>query len=92
MEEDSVMTTQHRVPGRFAQTLARLRSTARLSREELARRAGVSVDLVHSLEQGRTANPTLRTLLRLADALGVTVGELIEDAGECSNGGTAPCE
>src|SRR5262249_44279590 len=92
MEEDSEMTTRHWEPGRFARTLARLRSTARLSPEELARLAGVSVDLVQSLEQGRTANPTLRTLLRLAGALGVTVGELIEDAEECSNGGTAPRE
>ena len=82
------MTTRHWEPGRFARTLARLRSKARLSREELARRAGVSIYLLDSLEQGRTANPTLKTLLGLAGALGVTVGELIEDAGECSNGTT----
>ena len=90
MEEDSELTTRHREPGRFARTLARLRSTARLSREELALRADVSIHLLHSLEQGRAANPTLKTLLGLADALGVTVGELIEDAGECSNGGIVP--
>jgi transcriptional regulator with XRE-family HTH domain len=33
---------------------------------------------VQSLEQGRAANPTLQTLLGLADALGVTVATLIE--------------
>jgi len=83
------MTTRRREPGPLARTLARLRSRAWLSRERLAELSGVSVDLVQSLEQGRTANPTLNTLLRLAGALGVTVGELIDDAEECSNGGTA---
>jgi transcriptional regulator with XRE-family HTH domain len=55
-----------------------LRSDAYLSRAELARRAGVSEDLVQSLEQGRTTNPTLQTLLGLAGALRVTVNDLVE--------------
>ena len=83
------MTTRRREPGPLARTLSRFRSRAWLSRERLAELSGVSVDLVQSLEQGRTANPTLNTLVRLAGALGVTVGELIDDAEECSNGGTA---
>jgi len=55
-----------------------LRNDAYLSRAELARRAGVSEDLVQSLEQGRTTNPTLATLLGLAGALGVTASDLIK--------------
>ncbi|HKB38461.1 MAG TPA: helix-turn-helix transcriptional regulator [Gemmataceae bacterium] len=72
------MTTRRREPGPLARTLARLRCRAWLSRERLAELSGVSVDLVQSLEQGRTANPTLNTLLQLAGALGVEVAELIQ--------------
>jgi transcriptional regulator with XRE-family HTH domain len=79
------VNTQHQLTDTFAQRLAGLRRAARLKREELAERAGVSADLVQSLEQGRTANPTLRTLLRLAAALGVTVAELVE--GVCDHSG-----
>jgi transcriptional regulator with XRE-family HTH domain len=41
----------------------------------------VSEHPVQSLEQGRAANPTLQTLLGLADALGVKVANLIEGVG-----------
>ena len=80
------MTTRSREPGPFARRLATLRWKARLSRDQLAKRSGVSVDLIHSLEQGRTANPTLRTVLRLARGLGVTGGELIEGLSEAGDG------
>jgi transcriptional regulator with XRE-family HTH domain len=72
------MTTQPGPKGPLARRLAGLRRTARLRREELAEQAGVSPDLIQSLEQGRAANPTLKTVLRLAAALGVTVAELVE--------------
>ena len=73
------MTVRHRNPGVLGGRLNALRNEAYLSREELARRAGVSEDLVQSLEQGRTANPRLLTLLGLAGALGVTASDLIKD-------------
>jgi transcriptional regulator with XRE-family HTH domain len=76
------MTTQPGRKGPLARRLAGLRRTARLKREELAERAGVSPDLVQSLEQGRTGNPTLRTLLRLAAALSISVAELVEGVGD----------
>jgi transcriptional regulator with XRE-family HTH domain len=71
------MTVRHREPGPLARHLSHLRYEARLSREDLASRANLSPDLVQSLEQGRTANPRLSTLLGLASALGVTLGELV---------------
>jgi transcriptional regulator with XRE-family HTH domain len=66
--------------------LASLRRRANLSRDELAQRSAISADTVQSLEQGRTANPTLRTLLGLAQGLGVTAAELIEDPSEARDG------
>jgi transcriptional regulator with XRE-family HTH domain len=74
------MTVRHREPGPLARHISHLRYAAHLSREELASRASLSPDLVQSLERGRTANPRLSTLLGLASALGVTVGELVEEA------------
>ena len=80
------MTTRSREPGAFARRLATLRWSACLSRDQLAERSGVSAGLIQSLEQGRAANPTLRTLLGLAQGLGVTVGELIEGPSEAGDG------
>jgi transcriptional regulator with XRE-family HTH domain len=71
------MTTRSREPGPFARRLVSLRGKARLSRDRLARLSGLSVHAVQSLEQGR-ANPTLRTVFRLAHGLGVTPTQLIE--------------
>jgi transcriptional regulator with XRE-family HTH domain len=72
------MTVRHRNPGVLGSRLTALRNDACLSRAELARRARVSEDLVQSLEQGRTTNPTLQTLLGMAGALRVTVNDLIQ--------------
>jgi len=61
-----------------------VRSTRRargLTLDQLAQRAGVSKGALVALESA-TANPTLGTLVRLADALGVSVSVLVELAHE----------
>jgi transcriptional regulator with XRE-family HTH domain len=58
--------------------LSSLRRQGHLSREQLAQRSGISADLIQSLEQGRTCNPTVKTLLGLAGSLNVPVIELID--------------
>jgi transcriptional regulator with XRE-family HTH domain len=63
-----------------------LRWRACLSRDQLAELSGLSADLIQSLEQGRSANPTLRSLLGLAQGLGVTVSELVEGLPEVGDG------
>ncbi len=45
--------------------------------DELAMRSGVSRGMLIQIEQGRT-NPSINTLNRIADALGVSVGRLVE--------------
>jgi transcriptional regulator with XRE-family HTH domain len=82
------MTVRRREPGPLARHISHLRYLRNLSREQLASKAGLSQDLVQSLEQGRTANPRLSTLLGLAAALGVTLGELVGEG----VGGTAEGE
>jgi transcriptional regulator with XRE-family HTH domain len=55
----------------FGRLLRRYRSTAGLTQEELAERAGLSVRAVSDMERGRTARPLARSVRLLADALGL---------------------
>jgi transcriptional regulator with XRE-family HTH domain len=48
-----------------------------LTQEALAERAGVSVDLIKKLEQGRRESARLTTLVALADALDVPLSQMI---------------
>jgi transcriptional regulator with XRE-family HTH domain len=57
--------------------LKRLREAAGLSQPALASRAGLSADAVRAIEQGRRADPKGSTLLRLAEALGTGVEDLL---------------
>ena len=75
------MTTRYREQGVLAKRLWALRTNARLSRDSLAQSSGLSRHQIEALEQGRENNPTLRTLVGLAGALGVTPGDLIDGAG-----------
>ncbi|WP_341358863.1 XRE family transcriptional regulator [Georgenia sp. M64] len=60
-------------------TVRRARQRRALSVEQLAARSGVSAGSVSQLERGQ-GNPSLSTLTRLADAFGVTVVTLLQDA------------
>jgi len=66
----------------FADILRGLRRKAGLSQPRLAERAGVSVGSVRNLEQG-IREPSYSTLVRLAAALGASLGDF---------GGPAPAE
>jgi transcriptional regulator with XRE-family HTH domain len=62
------------------ETLKRLRSEAGLTQQQLAERSGLSIASLMALEQGRSDNPRLDTLRKLAAALNCTVGKLVDDA------------
>lgn len=55
------------------------RKKRRISGNVLAERSGLSQSLISSLETNPW-NPTLDTLLRIADVLGIDLGELISSA------------
>lgn len=55
------------------------REAAKLTLEELAHEAGLTVGHLFVIESGRT-NPTLRTLFKVAAALEVRVGILMDEA------------
>ncbi len=47
------------------------------SQQKLAEKTGLSFNTVTKIEQGVGDSPTLKTLLKLADALGVGLDELV---------------
>lgn len=63
----------------FGETVRKLRATHSWTQEELAERAGMSATYLGFVERGENV-PTLTVVFQLADALGVTAAELIDDA------------
>ena len=63
-------------PPRVGDTLAALRQARALSLDELSRMAGVSKSMLSQIERAQ-ANPTVAVVWRLANALGVPIGELL---------------
>jgi DNA-binding XRE family transcriptional regulator len=62
----------------IAQAVQRLRTERSWTLNELAARSGISRRLIVQLEQAQ-ANPSIGTLLRLADAFEVTLGEVLPE-------------
>ena len=63
-------------PPRVGDTLAVLRQAQSLSLDQLSRMAGVSKSMLSQIERAQ-ANPTVAVVWRLANALGVSMGELL---------------
>lgn len=61
----------------LAKQLKAQRKQLRLSQEQFAEKVGISLPLISELERGR-ANPTLQTLGKISDALGMSVAELLD--------------
>jgi transcriptional regulator with XRE-family HTH domain len=55
------------------------RQAAKMTQEDLAYEADITARHLHEIEKART-NPTLRTLFKIASALGVKVSAVIQDA------------
>lgn len=62
----------------FGATLRRLRTERNKSQEELAAKAGISVQYLRGLEGGRY-NPTLNVLFDIGSGLGVHPADLLRD-------------
>jgi len=67
------------VRSRLGEALKACRARQRLTQEQLAERSGLSYKFIGEIERGR-GNPTVDTLARLADALGVGVADLFAGA------------
>jgi transcriptional regulator with XRE-family HTH domain len=73
-------------PPPLGRRLAQLRERLFVTQRELADRAGLSQGIIQSLEQGLRQDPKLSTLRKLAQALGVSVAELIGEPAPTTDG------
>lgn len=70
----------------FGEALRTARLEAGLSQEALAERAGLDRTYVSGTERGRK-NPTLKTIARLSDAIGISIADLMAQSEAKENGG-----
>ncbi len=61
----------------LAKRLKELRKEQGWSQQKLAEKTGLSFNAVTKIEQGLAKHPTLKTLLKLADAFGIGLDELV---------------
>ena len=62
---------------RIGETLRKLMAKNRLSSMELARKTGIGQSIIHRLMNDQTDNPTIVTLLSIADYFRISVNQLI---------------
>lgn len=60
----------------LSKKLKDLRKEKGWSQQKLAEKAGLSFNAVTKIEQGLAKHPTLKTLIKIADAFGVSLDEL----------------
>ncbi len=57
--------------------LKELRKKAGWSQQKLAEKAGLSYNVITKIEQGAAKNPNIQTIIKLADAFGISLDNLI---------------
>lgn len=72
----------HKIQDRFSQTLALLRSKNSRSLQEVADGTGISKTNVFDMEKGKSNNPTLTTLIKLADYFNEPVGVFFNESND----------
>lgn len=77
LEKDDARAAGEAVLVRLASRLYALRTSLKLTQDELAARAGLDQASISDIENG-DANPTARTIGRLASGLGVPASVLLE--------------
>lgn len=63
----------------ISNNIFKLRKEKDWSQEKLAREADIPFTTLTKIENGTTKNPSIETLIKIADALGVTVDALITE-------------
>ena len=65
----------------YGETVRKIRVRANMTQKQLANTANVALNTVKNLESGKLKNPTLNTMVKIADALGISVilGEVLKN-------------
>jgi len=61
----------------LAKRLKELRKERNWTQQKLAEKAGLSFNAITKIEQGAAEHPTLKTLLKLADAFSISLDALV---------------
>jgi len=61
----------------YLKNLAKFRKQKGLSQEKLAREANISYNTLIKIERGGIKNPRIETVIRLADALKISIDRII---------------
>ena len=62
----------------IGKTIRKYRQGKEMSQEALARAADLSLPTIVKIESGETPNPSIDTVKKIADALGVSLDDLIK--------------
>jgi transcriptional regulator with XRE-family HTH domain len=62
----------------IGQKVRQARKKTKLSQDKLARLADVAYNTIVKIESGENPNPTVETIKKIANALGVEIGDLIK--------------
>jgi len=62
----------------IGQNIRNFRKKKGFSQEKLARSADISLNTLTKLESGFATKPTIQTIKKIADALGVKIDELVK--------------
>jgi len=71
------ITIMTEISSKFGQTLKRIRTKKKMSQDDITRALEVDRGYISNIENGKK-NPTLATIKKLADALGIPAGELLK--------------
>jgi transcriptional regulator with XRE-family HTH domain len=77
--KDAREARERKFMSELGQRLRAIREERGLTQREAAEAAQVATDMISRLENGHYTSPGLRTLLRVAEGLGTTVGDLLPD-------------
>ncbi len=61
----------------LASNIKKFRQKSGLSQDQLARKAGIPYSTFLKIESGYTPNPSIQAVVSIADALGVSIDELV---------------
>jgi len=61
----------------IARRIKDLRKKSGWSQQKLAEKAGVSYNTITKIEQGAATMPTIQTMIKIADAFGISLDELV---------------
>ena len=57
--------------------LKKFRGNLKISQDQLAKKANIPFSTLAKIEAGYTPNPSMGTLIKIADAIGVSLDELV---------------